>query len=208
MALLMSLGASARDVEQDLQQWSVSSHLSYSIAGHEESKAEVTELVTKLVSGEYTLENGEYHVPHGCLQSVADDLLERGILVGNGMRGVALTKGSLQKLVAHWAVSDPKPVCALRDGAELHALTMYELLLKLEAFGFVWKRWPTSRAAREKLESYAPGREAIWYSTHALPPKTYFLALLKAQDGCAFIWGSVLGAFWVYETPRSSCPLT
>ena len=72
-------------------------------------------------------------------------------------------------------------MCSIRDGLDPMQLSAYELLLKLEDVGFQWRQWPSKPKDRQQIAPYKPGEGMYWYSTHAAPPKSYFLALLRAE---------------------------
>ena len=158
--------------------WSVGSALEYSVQGGDD---QVARFVSHLVNSNYVVDSGEFYVPQLDQQDAAKQLHQQGLVECNAMGGYALTSASLKKLTLHWKLSDPKPVCAVRDSLALEELKSSELLLKLESQGFEWQPWPASTKKRLLCTPYAPGRHKVWYSTHAPPPKAYLLALLDAS---------------------------
>ena len=179
IALLNTLCSRPSDLETHLQQWSVQPTLEYSTRS---GNAQVKQLLTHMISLSYFVEEGDFYVPHPEMKPVAERLCGEGVLQRSPFGGYALLRQDLSKLTLHWKIKDPEPVCAVRSHLALEDHTAYELLLKLEGLGFTWRQWPSSQKQRQLALPYSPGKDKLWYSTRAMPPQAYFLALVKAED--------------------------
>ncbi|CAE7233185.1 unnamed protein product [Symbiodinium sp. KB8] len=179
IALLNTLCSRPSDLETHLQQWSVQPTLEYSTRS---GNAQVKQLLTHMISLSYFVEEGDFYVPHPEMKPVAERLCGEGVLQRSPFGGYALLRQDLSKLTLHWKIKDPEPVCAARSHLALEDHTAYELLLKLEGLGFTWRQWPSSQKQRQLALPYSPGKDKLWYSTRAMPPQAYFLALVKAED--------------------------
>ena len=178
IAILSTCDGNPADLEAGLKCWSTDSALEYSTP---DGGSEVKDLLSHMVDLRYFVDEGDYYVPHPDKAEIAERLCSQGYLESNRMGGFAVGKSGLAKLTLHWKVKDPQPLCSVRAGLAIEDLTAYELVLKLEEEGFSWCRLPPA-AKRQLALPYAPGREKVWYSTHALPPLAYFQALLQAEE--------------------------
>lgn len=89
-------------------------------------------------------------------------------------------------------LSAPRRVFQPRPGLKLHDKTEFELIQDLRGSGWSWQLWvPRSkrrRGADEALVAYSLGEPKIWFSTAAVPPRSYLLALLQVQEPSQRVW--------------------
>ena len=94
-----------------------------------------------------------------------------------------LTEAGLARLVPWWIIGKPRKIFEPRN-VPVKEKTKYEIMLHLQASGWVWAQWkpPSQRRKGDVFpDGYSVGDAKIWFSS-ATVSRNYLLALALAED--------------------------
>ena len=176
------------NLEEQLQEWQCSTK---SLFAHEKTDvrdgcaAAITQLIEN--GGEYKMEappGGDDRLAHdSALVSALQRAVEHG-LVDKQEPGFVWTlrEGASQHLVALTELRSPIAAVTPRDlGDDFGNMSLLELMIRLEAAGFIWHQLPKSKKKKRALPRYQAGQPKHWYTGRALC-KEYMQCLLRAED--------------------------
>ena len=93
-----------------------------------------------------------------------------------------VSRQCFQHLHMKWKVYNPEIVCSTLHDRAWDDRTKLELVLMLEAKGFLAKEYPPRR--KTSLSGYAAGRKKVWYTSAHPPFAAYLQALLRMEERC------------------------
>lgn len=119
---------------------------------------------------------------HGCYQELAAaGFLHRSSAVDAAGYSWVLTKEAVDGLICCRELHSPTAVASVRnDDIPLLARSSFELISMLHDRGWSWRKFPSSRAAKERL-SYQLGGELVWFTSGVTALPCYLACLLDAE---------------------------
>lgn len=172
------------DIEQNLQVYARPTVLRYFFPAVEDRAGIVN---TMVAAGAWPSSGTTYSPGGGNLEALEtlDKLLSAGLatcfgLDAEGGRWCFSDTASAALQVAQ-EVSDPKPMFAVRDGVPLPENTMWELIVRLERSGWLFKPNPKT-AHRASVAPFVPSNpevNKVWYGAEASLCKPYVICLLR-----------------------------
>ena len=94
---------------------------------------------------------------------------------------IGATSIGASRLSCFLSLSNPQPICALRENLALVDRTNFELVMLLTDQNWHWRPLPSKRADRLAL-LYKNGKPQLWYSLSDTPNRHYMIALLSAAE--------------------------
>ncbi len=193
--------ARIQDFAHVLLHWEVSDTLLYGLQGFRGQTAspEVTsELLNERVHsvGRDPSQSGDVDAmralpAHPQHQTLLAELSESGcaVLLPAGWR---MTAEGATRLHFSLVLRRPREVLNTLPDVPLEEHSALEMMLRLRADGWQWRKWPRSpRGLRQESPVYARGGPKVWYTKSHTVSCDYLLALLRAEElfggGCASI---------------------